>query len=227
MDAACALLALSRRPTNPPAPLTLGLNLRGAAARQEAWYSFRKGTEEGLISTRKELLRNTVVCVHEQDAMFKDDVANRWADCDVERARESLSEKWVQVFDPSDKVLQLQKLKHLEFIIRRFYIKQIAARSTQGGARPPSARRAVELAAAAQPAGGGITNVTGLEELLSSLGLQDNLAAAAEWCDSIGAESVDDLKDEDYAERLAARLELKEIKAKKLVKAIKAYCSEK
>ena len=88
----------------------------------EAWYSFRKGTEEGLISTRKEHLRNTVVCVHEEDAMFKDDVANRWADCDVERARERLSEKWVQVYDPSDKVLQLQKLKYLEFIIRRFYI---------------------------------------------------------------------------------------------------------
>ena len=221
MDAARAPLALSRRPANPPAPLSLGLNLRGAAARQEAWYSFRKGTEEGLISTRKEHLRNTVVCVHEQDAMFKDDVANRWADCDVERARESLSEKWVQVFDPSDKVLQLQKLKHLEFIIRRFYIKQIAARSTQGGARPSSARRAVELAAAAQPAGGGKTNVTGLAELLSSLGLQEKLAAAAEWCDSMGAESVDDLKDEDYAERLATQLELKEIKAKKLVKAIK------
>ena len=37
----------------------------------------------------------------------------------------------------------------------------------------------------------------------------------------MGAESVDDLKDEDYAERLAKQLELKEIKAKRLVKAIK------
>ena len=64
-------------------------------------------------------------------------------------------------------------------------------------------------AATASPAAA--CSVTGLEELLSSLGLQDNLAAAAEWCDSIGAESVDDLKDEDYAERLAAQLELKEI----------------
>jgi len=36
----------------------------------------------------------------------------------------------------------------------------------------------------------------------------------------MGAESVDDLKDEDYAERLAKQLELKEIKAKRLVKAI-------
>ena len=73
----------------------------------------------------------------------------------------------------------------------------------------------------AQPAGRGNTNVTGLAELLSSLGLQEKLAAAAEWCDSMGAESVDDLQDEDYAERLATQLELKEIKAKKLVKAIK------
>ena len=65
-----------------------------------------------------------------------------------------------------------------------------------------------------------IADVTGLAELLSSLGLQEKLAAAAEWCDSMGAESVDDLQDEDYAERLAKQLELKEIKAKRLVKAI-------
>ena len=39
--------------------------------------------------------------------------------------------------------------------------------------------------------------------------------------DEIDAHSFDDLKDEDYAERLATQLELKEIKAKKLVKAIK------
>ena len=63
--------------------------------------------------------------------------------------------------------------------------------------------------------------VAGLAELLGSLGLGDKLAAADAWCDSIGAESVDDLAEEDYAERLAQELGLKELKAKKLVKAIK------
>ena len=68
---------------------------------------------------------------------------------------------------------------------------------------------------------GAASGVAGLAELLGSLGLGDKLAAADAWCDSIGAESVDDLAEEDYAERLAQELGLKELKAKKLVKAIK------
>ena len=68
---------------------------------------------------------------------------------------------------------------------------------------------------------GAASGVAGLAELLGSLGLEDKLAAADAWCDSIGAESVDDLAEEDYAERLAQELGLKELKAKKLVKAIK------
>ena len=63
--------------------------------------------------------------------------------------------------------------------------------------------------------------VTGLAKLLDSLGLGDKLAAADRWCVSIGADCVDDLAEEDYSERLAKELGLKEIKAKKLVKAIK------
>ena len=43
----------------------------------------------------------------------------------------------------------------------------------------------------------------------------------AEWCESMGAESVDDLKQEDYAEQLANELGLKPIPAKKLVRTIK------
>lgn len=68
---------------------------------------------------------------------------------------------------------------------------------------------------------GASCSVKGLEEMLGSIGLQENLAAAVEWCESMGAESVDDLKEEDYAEQLANKLELKPIPAKKLVKTIK------
>ena len=65
------------------------------------------------------------------------------------------------------------------------------------------------------------SGVAGLEELLGSLGLGDNLAAADAWCVAQGAESVGDLNDEDYPEQLAKELALPPIKAKKLVKAIK------
>lgn len=145
----------------------------------EAWYSFRQGKEEGLISASKEELRCTVVCVQEEDAMFKDDVANRWANCDIERACEMLGKPWVRVFNLSDKVLQLQKLHHLEFIIRRLYIKQIACNSTEGGVRPSSARRAVELAAAAQPQPGGASKLTMNEKVArikKEMGLDDGLS---------------------------------------------------
>ena len=145
----------------------------------EAWYSFRQGKEEGLISASNEQLRSTIVCVHEEDAMFKDDVVNRWANCSTARACEMLSKPWVRVFSASDKVLQLQKLHELEFIIRRLYLKQIAAKSTEGGTRPSSARRAVELAAAAQPQSGTASKLTMAEKVArikKEVGLDDALS---------------------------------------------------
>ena len=139
----------------------------------EAWYSFRKGTEEGLVSTPTEQLRCTIVCVHEEDAMFEDDIPNRWANCSVERACELLAKPWVRVYDPSDKVVQLKELRHLEFHVRRFFVKKAAARSAGGGARPSSA----PARAAEQPATAGrltmaekvarIKNEMGLDEALS------------------------------------------------------------
>lgn len=99
----------------------------------EAWYSFRKGTEQGLVSTPKEQLRCTIVCVHEEDAMFEDDVVNRWANCSTEHACEILAKPWVRVYDQSDKVLQLLTLHHLEFHVIRLCVKKLAASNAVQG----------------------------------------------------------------------------------------------
>ena len=70
--------------------------------------------------------------------------------------------------------------------------------------------------------GGGSSSVIGLASLFTSLRLDGKLDAATKWCETKGADDVADLKEEDYAEQLAAALELPEIKARKLVKAIGA-----
>jgi hypothetical protein len=63
--------------------------------------------------------------------------------------------------------------------------------------------------------------IRGLGELFKSLNLHDKLETAIKWCQEEGAESVEDLKDDKYAEELAEALQLPRIKANKLVKAIK------
>ena len=65
--------------------------------------------------------------------------------------------------------------------------------------------------------------IRGLVELFRSLNLNDKLETAIKWCQKEGAESVEDLQDEKYAEELAKALELPRIKANNLVKAIKAW----
>ena len=47
------------------------------------------------------------------------------------------------------------------------------------------------------------------------------MKTAIKWCQKEGPESVEDLKDDKYAEELAEALQLPRIKANKLVKAIK------
>jgi len=63
--------------------------------------------------------------------------------------------------------------------------------------------------------------IDGLETLMSSLGLEDKLPDAANWCEVNGAESVRDIHEADCAEQLAKDLGLPLVKANKLIKAIK------
>ena len=63
--------------------------------------------------------------------------------------------------------------------------------------------------------------IDGLETLMSSLGLEDKLPDAANWCEVNGADSVRDIHEADYAEQLAKDLGLLLVQANKLIKAIK------
>ena len=63
--------------------------------------------------------------------------------------------------------------------------------------------------------------IDGLETLMSSLGLEDKLPDAANWCQVNGAKSVRDIHEADCAEQLAKDLGLPLVKANKLIKAIK------
>ena len=69
-------------------------------------------------------------------------------------------------------------------------------------------------------------DVEGLEALLAELSIANKLSEARKWCTMKGAESLEDLREEDYAEQLVKALDLPEIKGKRLVKAIKAPVSE-
>ena len=65
--------------------------------------------------------------------------------------------------------------------------------------------------------------IEGLRAVMSPLKLQAMVPAATTWCRAKGADSVTDLVEDGYAEQLAKELGLPEIKAKKLIDAIKSY----
>ena len=96
--------------------------------------------------------------------------------------------------------------------------KAAAARAKVGLA--PSASDA-ELAQAQAKEVKKVGAIDGLETLMSSLGLEDKLPDAANWCEVNGADSVRDIHEADYAEQLAKDLGLPLVQANKLIKAIK------
>ena len=67
-----------------------------------------------------------------------------------------------------------------------------------------------------------LPTIEGLEKLLSSVNLEEKLPDATKWCRDEGAERVEDLMEEDYAEQLAKALQLPQIKSTRLIKAIKS-----
>ena len=69
----------------------------------------------------------------------------------------------------------------------------------------------------------GLPTIEGLKDLLSSVNLGEKLPDATKWCRDEGVESVKDLMEEDYADRLAKALQLKQIESSKLIKAIKSW----
>ena len=137
--------------------------------------------------------------------MFKDDIVSRWAECDTEDACELLAKPWVRVFDMSDKVLQLLKLRHLEFIVTRCYMKQVAASAYTG-----------EAASRGESSGSG-SACAGLQELLDGCGLGGSYAAALAWCEKQGYDSVAEIVETGEQGVLVEALQLKPGKAKLLL----------
>ena len=93
----------------------------------EAWQSCMQGSALGLRATPKDQLRCTVVCVQKAPAMFQDDLFDRWLSRNVAEASERLGKDYIQVFKKSDKELQLQKLDHLDYLVRRAYSDEAEA----------------------------------------------------------------------------------------------------
>jgi transcription initiation factor TFIIIB Brf1 subunit/transcription initiation factor TFIIB len=64
--------------------------------------------------------------------------------------------------------------------------------------------------------------IESIEALLKEVSLEDKIGKARKWCAAKGAETLEDLREEDYAEQFVKALELPDIKGKKLLKAIKS-----
>eukprot|EP00802_Teleaulax_amphioxeia_P003505 Tamp_03508.p1 GENE.Tamp_03508~~Tamp_03508.p1 ORF type:complete len:475 (-),score=55.85 Tamp_03508:902-2326(-) len=73
--------------------------------------------------------------------------------------------------------------------------------------------------------GSSLPTIEGLKTLMLSLKLEEKLPAATKWCRDNGAESVEDLMEEDYADQLTKALQLPQIKSTRLIKSIKSWKS--
>jgi len=85
----------------------------------EAWLACMRGSSKGMLSTPEEQLRCTVTCLRETPVWFAHALKDRWLHCDANRAHRTLSEPWVAVTNQSDKEVQLHKIWHMDYMVRR------------------------------------------------------------------------------------------------------------
>jgi len=71
-----------------------------------------------------------------------------------------------------------------------------------------------------------VAEITDLRKIMSELKLEHKLPVAAKWCHDKGAQSVHELLIDDYAEQLAKELQLREIPAKRFIRAIKFHSTD-
>ena len=102
-------------------------------------------------------------------------------------------------------MLQLLKLRHLQCIVTRCYMKQVAASANTGGA-----------ASRSESSGSG-SACAGLQELLDGCGLGGSYAAALAWCEKQGYDSVAEIVETGEQGVLVEALQLKPGKAKLLL----------
>ena len=90
----------------------------------EAWLAFMQASARGLVSTPEDRLRCTIQCLQDTPVWYSNALKDRWLHCGAERAYRVLSEPWVLVTNQSDKEVQLYKISHLDFMVRRHVNKK-------------------------------------------------------------------------------------------------------
>jgi len=90
----------------------------------EAWLSFMSGDETGIVSTPNGQLRCSIECLGDTPVWYKNALTDRWSKRSTAAAHKELSESWVQVTNQSDKEVQLNKVSHLDFMVRHHFRSQ-------------------------------------------------------------------------------------------------------
>lgn len=99
----------------------------------EAWLSFMKGVQTGLVSTPEDELRCTIQCLGDAPPWYANSLKDRWLHCNATKAHRILSEPWVRVTNQSDKHVQLPKIWHLDYMARRHVRQRAAAQARADG----------------------------------------------------------------------------------------------
>ena len=90
----------------------------------EAWLTFMQASESGLVSTPEENLRCSIECLGDTPVWYANALKDRWLHRDAAGAHHLLSKPWVEVTNQSDKEVQLYKISHLDFMVRRHFTKR-------------------------------------------------------------------------------------------------------
>jgi len=185
----------------------------------EAWLTFMQASESGLVSTPEENLRCSIECLGDTPVWYANALKDRWLHRDAAGAHHLLSKPWVEVTNQSDKEVQLYKISHLDFMVRRHFTKrgQVLAKPMA-----PSGSSACSDGTGGNTLLSAATSVEGLSTLLKDTRLEDRMDAASAWCDEQGFDAVDEILATSMEEAFVAALSLKPGKQMVLLKALQS-----
>jgi hypothetical protein len=171
----------------------------------------RKATADGLGSLRAGVAsRCDIECVHNAPSSQIKALKELWSGCSAAEAADKFKGPDFEVTNKSDKDVQIRKLGQLDEQVRRY------AREHGVPLRPSDA------AAAEVPNAGTPVQRLWLAEALSQARVAEKLGAANRWCDDKGIGSLETLREADMEGELVDALDLREAKAKILLKRLKA-----
>jgi hypothetical protein len=173
-----------------------------ASTRAQAWLAMRKPTVDGLGSLRAGASRCDIECVHNAPSSSAGVLRDLWGQCSAAQAAEKLEGPDFEVTNKSDKQVQIRKLGQLNDQLRRY------AREHSMQPRPSDAEPAA-------------VPKLWLADVLGQARMPEKLSAASQWCDDKGIGSLDTLRDAEMEQNLVDALELREARAKILLKRLK------